>query len=98
MADAVPSLKAYGLHGSFYSADSREGENRGREQMLFKTGYVSDRIRRGNKGRCEHISPILVVDVEGGKQAQCLKCLERGPVRVNSEAARKALLVLGARD
>jgi len=65
---------------------------------LFTTGYVSDRIRSTNKGRCKHSFPILVVNVEGGKQARCLGCQALGPVRVNSEAARKALLVLGARE
>jgi hypothetical protein len=47
---------------------------------------------------CTHEYPILVSDTEAGYYARCLRCLTIGPERPLKEAARRALLVLGARD
>jgi hypothetical protein len=56
--------------------------------------------RRGiNPGAywCEHNKPMLVTRSERGSYyARCLACLEIGPERTSSEAARQALLLLGA--
>jgi hypothetical protein len=42
--------------------------------------------------RCEHVSPILVEEVEDGKKiARCLQCGERGEVRAGTEEALRAL-------
>ena len=65
---------------------------------MSTTGYVSDRKSRDGKIPCKHNFPLLVRNVEDGKQAQCLKCRALGPARPNSDAARKALLVLGAKE
>jgi hypothetical protein len=48
--------------------------------------------------RCSHNGFLLVEPVEGGCEACCALCGTVGPVRYTSEAARKALLVLGARN
>jgi hypothetical protein len=48
--------------------------------------------------RCDHKGPALVERVEGGYIMCCILCQKVGPVRITPEAARKALLVLGARD
>ena len=48
--------------------------------------------------RCAHNGFLLVEPVEGGCEARCALCGTVGPVRYTSEAARKALLVLGARN
>jgi hypothetical protein len=45
---------------------------------------------------CTHEYPILVSDTEAGYYARCLRCLTIGPERPLKEAARRALLVLGA--
>ena len=47
---------------------------------------------------CTHEYPILLNDTEAGYYARCLRCLTIGPERPLKEAARRALLVLGARD
>jgi hypothetical protein len=52
--------------------------------------------RYGNL-RCTHEYPILVSNTEGGYYARCLRCLTIGPKRPRKEAARWALLVMGAR-
>lgn len=42
---------------------------------------------------CEHDFPILVSPTESGSyHARCLVCLEIGPERTSTEAARQALL------
>ena len=42
--------------------------------------------------KCEHVSPVMVEEVEGGKKrAQCLLCGERGEVREASEEALRVL-------
>jgi hypothetical protein len=47
---------------------------------------------------CEHVSAMLVTPTEMGKcYARCLLCLEIGPERTGSEAARQALQMLGAK-
>ena len=55
--------------------------------------------RRGINPRaswCKHDNPILVSSTETGSYyARCLVCLETGPQRLDSEAARQAILVLG---
>ena len=48
--------------------------------------------------RCSHTGFLVVEPVEGGCAARCALCGTAGPVRYTSEAARKALLVLGARN
>jgi hypothetical protein len=47
---------------------------------------------------CTHEYPILVTDTEAGYYGRCLRCLTIGPERPFKEAARHALLVLGARE
>ena len=48
--------------------------------------------------RCDHSGPAMVEQTEGGYTMRCITCRKVGPVRRTPEAARKALLVLGARD
>jgi hypothetical protein len=48
--------------------------------------------------RCDHSGPTEVERTEGGYTMRCITCRKVGPVRKTPEAARKALLVLGARD
>jgi hypothetical protein len=48
--------------------------------------------------RCDHSGPTMVERTEGGYAMRCMTCRRVGPVRRTPEAARKALLVLGARD
>ena len=48
--------------------------------------------------RCDHSGPTMVEHKESGYAMQCMTCRRVGPVRSTPEAARKALLVLGARD
>ena len=46
----------------------------------------------GSTWRCEHVSPVLVEEVEDGKKiARCLQCGERGEVRAGTEEALRAL-------
>jgi hypothetical protein len=40
---------------------------------------------------CDHIYPILVERVEGGRRARCLRCGTGGPVRAAAEQALRAL-------
>jgi hypothetical protein len=41
---------------------------------------------------CEHVSPVMVEEVEGGKKrAKCLQCGERGEVREGKEEALRTL-------
>jgi hypothetical protein len=48
--------------------------------------------------RCRHDDLVLAIDPETGRYyARCRRCLLAGPKRPSGEAARKALLVLGAR-
>jgi hypothetical protein len=47
---------------------------------------------------CAHNGFLLVVPVDGGCAVRCALCGKLGPVRDTAEAARKALLVLGARS
>jgi hypothetical protein len=49
-------------------------------------------------GRCEHRSLAAVEPRKGGYRLRCAVCGKAGPVRKTPEAARKAPLVLGARD
>jgi hypothetical protein len=47
---------------------------------------------------CRHDDLVLAIDPETGRYyARCRRCLLAGPERPSGEAARKALLVLGAR-
>ena len=48
--------------------------------------------------RCDHSGPTVIERTEGGYTMRCITCRKVGPVRKTPEAARKALLVLGARD
>ena len=54
------------------------------------------RTRRRERS-CHHLGSTLVVS-QLGYHARCSECGTLGPGRPNTEAARKALLVLGARD
>jgi len=54
--------------------------------------------RSTRSGRCEHRSLTGVELTEGGYRLRCAICGKAGPARKTPEAARKALLVLGARD
>jgi hypothetical protein len=48
---------------------------------------------------CYHNYPTLVTPTEMGRyHARCLACLTVGPERPSSEAARKALQILGTVD
>lgn len=52
---------------------------------------------------CSHDYPMLVNRTSTGHSysyyyARCIRCLAVGPERPSSEAARKALVVLGARS
>ena len=47
--------------------------------------------------RCAHNGFLLVEQMDGGCAVRCVLCGTVGPVRSSAEAARKALLVLGAR-
>jgi hypothetical protein len=59
-----------------------------------------ERTPRGKRwtppNRCDHSGPAIVERTEGGYTMRCITCLKVGPVRRTPEAARKALLVLGA--
>jgi hypothetical protein len=61
-----------------------------------------EQILRGKRWtpphRCDHSGPTMVERTEGGYTMVCIVCRKVGPVRRTPEAARKALLVLGARD
>jgi hypothetical protein len=48
--------------------------------------------------RCTHNGFLLVEPVDNGCAVRCVLCGMVGPVRNSAETARKALLVLGARD
>jgi hypothetical protein len=54
--------------------------------------------RSTRSDRCEHRSLTAVELTEGGYRLRCAVCGKAGPARKTPEAARKALLVLGARD
>ena len=41
---------------------------------------------------CNHAYPIAVRVYDGGRRAQCLRCLAVGPVRSDPDAARLALI------
>jgi hypothetical protein len=65
----------------------------------------SSRTRESSRGRginpgaswCDHKKPIMVNPTQTGSYyARCLGCLQVGPERPSSNAARQALLVLGA--
>jgi len=47
---------------------------------------------------CAHNGFLLVEPADGGCAVRCALCGTLGPVRDTSEAARKALLVLGAQN
>jgi hypothetical protein len=49
-------------------------------------------------GPCAHNGFLLVEPMDGCCAVRCVLCGTVGPVRSNAEAARKALLVLGARN
>ena len=52
----------------------------------------------GPRDRCDHSGRTEVDRAEGWYRARCTVCGETGPARTTPEAARKALVVLGARD
>lgn len=54
--------------------------------------------RSTRSDRCEHRSLAEVELTEGGYCLRCAVCGKAGPARKTPDAARKALLVLGARD
>jgi hypothetical protein len=47
---------------------------------------------------CAHNGFVLVEPADGGCTARCVLCGMVGPVRKTAETARKALMVLGARN
>ena len=50
-------------------------------------------LRGGMRGAwCNHDYPIAVQVYDGGRRAQCLRCLAVGPVRSDPYAAQQALL------
>jgi hypothetical protein len=48
--------------------------------------------------RCNHSGPAIAERTKGGYTVRCMVCQTVGPARTSPEAARKALLVLGARN
>lgn len=66
------------------------------------TSPADERILMGKRwtppDRCDHSGPTMVERTGGGYAMRCTTCRKAGPVRRTPEAARKALLVLGARD
>ncbi|MFL6057883.1 MAG: hypothetical protein ACJ732_03115 [Rubrobacteraceae bacterium] len=57
-----------------------------------------DASMSGPQDRCDHSGPTEVERAEGCYRARCTACGKSGPARKTAEAARKALVVLGARD
>ena len=57
-----------------------------------------DASMSGLQDRCDHSGPTEVERAEGCYRARCTACGKSGPARKTAEAARKALVVLGARD
>jgi hypothetical protein len=53
---------------------------------------------RAQHDRCDHGDLVGVERAEGCYRVRCTICGKTGPARNTPEAARKALLVLGARD
>jgi hypothetical protein len=53
---------------------------------------------RAQHGNCDHRGLLEVEWAGGYYRMRCTLCGEIGPTRKTPEAARKALLVLGARD
>ena len=53
---------------------------------------------RAQHDRCDHGDLVGVERAEGCYRARCTACGKSGPARKTAEAARKALVVLGARD
>jgi hypothetical protein len=51
-----------------------------------------------SRDRCDHSGPTEVERAEGCYRVRCTICGKTGPARKIPEAARKALVVLGARD
>jgi hypothetical protein len=65
---------------------------------LRETQPATARGTRPSEHRCRHDYLVLAIDTETGRYyARCRRCLLAGPERPSGEAARKALLVLGAR-
>jgi hypothetical protein len=58
---------------------------------------MSDGMREQHDS-CDHRSRLEVERAGGYYRVRCTVCGEIGPARKTPEAARKALLVLGARD
>ena len=58
---------------------------------------MSDRMC-GPQDGCDHSDLTDIEQLEGSYRAWCAVCGKAGPARKTPEAARKALLVLGARD
>jgi hypothetical protein len=54
--------------------------------------------RPATADRCAHNGFLLLEPVDGGCAVRCVLCGTVGPVRSTSQAARKALLMLGARN
>jgi hypothetical protein len=53
---------------------------------------------RAQQDGCDHGGLVEVERAEGCYRVRCTLCGKTGPARNTPEAARKALLVLGARD
>ena len=53
--------------------------------------YTEEPRKRPRTGKCEHRSPVLAEQVEGGVICRCLVCNITGPVRKTAEEARRAL-------
>jgi hypothetical protein len=69
---------------------------------MLNSQKKAPRERGGNPGSsawCEHDKSILVNNTPSGSYyARCLGCLAIGPESWDSDAARKALIVLGAKQ
>jgi hypothetical protein len=74
------------LMGGMSAIQPRQAHDRPSEQEVVGTEKV-----RAQRARA-------VEQVERGYRVRCMVCEKTGPTRKTSEAARKALLVLGVQD
>ena len=65
--------------------------------MRFRRASDDASMSRPQDG-CDHSGPTEVERAEGCYSARCTACGKTGPARKTPDAARKALVVLGARD
>ena len=69
----------------------------GEEEIVRKVGIPMTLEKKGLRrvmpgAWCGHGFPMWVHVYDGGRRAQCLRCLAIGPVRSDPDSARQALL------